>query len=78
MNAFEFVIVIVILGFVYRLLLAWMRNREFRRNDESTSSNAAAQMQQRLEQLEERVRVLERIVTDDRYELKQQFKDLAR
>ena len=78
MNAFEFVIVIVILGFIYRLLLAWMRNREFRRNDESTSSNAAAQMQQRLEQLEERVRVLERIVTDDRYELKQQFKDLAR
>jgi hypothetical protein len=78
MNAFEFVIVIVILGFVYRLLLAWMRGREFRRNDESASSNAAAQMQQRLEQLEERVRVLERIVTDDRYELKQQFKDLAR
>ena len=29
-------------------------------------------------QLEQRVRVLERIVTDDRFELKQQFKDLAR
>jgi hypothetical protein len=33
---------------------------------------------QRLGELEERVRVLERIVTDDRFELKQQFKDLAR
>jgi hypothetical protein len=33
-------------------------------------------MLQRLDQLEERVRVLERIVTDERFDLKQQFKDL--
>jgi len=77
MNAFEFVIVIIILSFIYKLLSAWMRNRQFRGNDESANANAAL-MQQRLEQLEERVRVLERIVTDDRFELKQQFKDLAR
>lgn len=77
MNAFEFVIVIVILGFIYKLLAAWLRSRELRSHDDSTNANAAL-MQQRLEQLEERVRVLERIVTDDRFELKQQFKDLAR
>ena len=77
MNAFEFVIIVIILSFIYKLLAVWMRNREFRSNDESVNANAAL-MQQRLEQLEERVRVLERIVTDDRFELKQQFKDLAR
>jgi hypothetical protein len=78
MNAFEFVIVIIILSFIYRIILAWMRNREFRSSHDDSANANAALMQQRLEQLEERVKVLERIVTDDRYELKQQFKDLAR
>ena len=74
---FEFVIVIVIVGSVTKPLMAWMRNKESRRSsDESANGNVA--LIQRLEQLEERVKVLERIVTDDRYELKQQFKDLAR
>ena len=78
MNAFEFVLTIILLSFVYKLIAAWMRSRELSRsNDESANANAA-QMQQRLDQLEERVQVLERIVTDDRFELKQQFKDLAR
>jgi hypothetical protein len=75
---FDFVIVIVIVSCTFKLLTAWMRSREYRRgNDESANANAAL-MQQRLDQLEERVQVLERIVTDDRFELKQQFKDLAR
>ena len=78
MNAFEFVIVIIILSFVYKLLTAWMRGREYRRSHDESANESAALTQQRLEQLEERVRVLERIVTDDRFELKQQFKDLAR
>jgi hypothetical protein len=34
-------------------------------------------MQRRLNEVEERVRVLERIVTDERYDLRQQFKDLG-
>lgn len=72
---FEFVIVIIALSFVYRLIAAWMRNRQYRSSDESASANAV--LVQRLEQLEERVRVLERIVTDERFDLKQQFKDLA-
>jgi hypothetical protein len=77
MNAFEFVITIIILSFVYKLLAGWMRSREYRRSDDE-SANANATLRQQLEQLEERVKVLERIVTDDRFELKQQFKDLAR
>jgi len=78
MNAFEFAIMVVIASFIYKLLAAWMRSRaQSRSNDDSANANVAA-MQQRLEQLEERVQVLERIVTDDRFELKQQFRDLAR
>ena len=38
---------------------------------------ADADLLERLQQVEERVRVLERIVTDERYDLKQQFKDLG-
>ena len=52
-----------------------MRSREQSR---SSDESANAGLVQRLEQLEERVQVLERIVTDERFELKQQFKDLAR
>ena len=32
----------------------------------------------RLDEVEERVRVLERIVTDERFDLEQQFKELER
>jgi hypothetical protein len=75
MNPFEFVIVVIALSFGYKLLAAWMRSREQSR---SSDESANAGLVQRLEQLEERVQVLERIVTDERFELKQQFKDLAR
>jgi hypothetical protein len=36
-----------------------------------------AELLERLNQVEERVQVLERIVTDERFDLKQQFKDLG-
>jgi hypothetical protein len=75
MNAFEFVIAIIILSFIYRLIAAWMRDRAQYRPATDEPANAA--LLDRLSQLEERVRVLERIVTDERYDLKQQFKDLA-
>jgi hypothetical protein len=72
MNPFEFVIAIIVLSFIYKLLDVWMRQKAGRRSDET-----ASQMLQRLGDVEERVRVLERIVTDERFDLKQQFKDLA-
>lgn len=75
MNPFEFVITIIALSFGYKVILSWMRSRELSR---STDESANKALVQRLEQLEERVQVLERIVTDERFELKQQFKDLAR
>jgi hypothetical protein len=72
---FEFVIVIIALSFGYKLLAAWMRSREQSRR--STDESVNSDLLQRLAHLEERVRVLERIVTDERFDLKQQFKDLA-
>ena len=66
MNPFEFVIVVIALSFGYKLLAAWMRSREQSR---SSDESANAGLVQRLEQLEERVQVLERIVTDERFEL---------
>jgi hypothetical protein len=69
---FEFVIVIVLLSFIFKLLNAWLSKPKHPAEDP-----AKGLMLQRLEQLEERVRVLERIVTDERFDLKQQFKDLA-
>ena len=48
------------------------KNMGVRRDD-----TANADLLARLQQVEERVRVLERIVTDERYDLKQQFKDLG-
>ena len=76
MNPFEFVIVVIALSFGYKLVAYWIRTRERYRGSNDESANTA--LVQRLGQLEERVRVLERIVTDERFDLKQQFKDLAR
>lgn len=69
---FEFVIVIVLLSFIFKLLNSWLSKPKRPLEDPDKGL-----MLQRLEQLEERVRVLERIVTDERFDLKQQFKDLA-
>jgi glycyl-tRNA synthetase beta subunit len=71
---FDFVVAIVALSFVYKLIDSWLRNKQARR----PADDAVAQdLMRRLAEVEERVRVLERIVTDDRYDLKQQFKDLG-
>ena len=74
MNPGEFAIAIVAIVFGYKLLATRLRQQHVSRNTETEAVNV--DLRQRLEQLEERVRVLERIVTDERYDLKQQFKDL--
>jgi len=74
MHAFEFVLSILFLVFAYRLLQAWVANRSMLPPPDDAGRVEAMQ---RLAQLEERVRVLERIVTDERFELNRQFKDLG-
>jgi hypothetical protein len=73
MHPFEFAIAIVALVLVYNLIKTIFRQKHMRR---SADDGVAAELAERLRQVEERVRVLERIVTDERFDLKQQFKDL--
>jgi hypothetical protein len=74
MNPFEFALSLIALVFVFKLVrLVIVHNTRAPRRDDPVH----ADLQERLNQVEERVRVLERIVTDERYDLKQQFKDLG-
>lgn len=74
MQVFEFVIALVVIVFIFKLIRTAMGHRQVApRHDDGVN----AELLERLNQVEERVRVLERIVTDERYELKQQFKDLG-
>jgi hypothetical protein len=74
MNPFEFVIAIIVIVFGYRLVTLRMQHKRLRRTDDTDQ----IAWQQRLDQLEERVKVLERIVTDDKYDLKRQIEALDR
>jgi type II secretory pathway component PulJ len=71
MGVFEFVIIIVFLSVVGSMYSSWLKHKS-RERRQSPADDA------RLAQLEERVRVLERIVTDSGYELRRQFRDLER
>jgi hypothetical protein len=75
MNVFEMVIVIVIIGCVTGVVNNWIKRRDRGR------SNQQDQLRDRLEDLEDledRVRVLEAVITDQNYHLKQQFNELEK
>jgi phage shock protein B len=77
MNPFEFVIAIIVLCFVFSIISTWLRQRGKEGHSkaaESTSNDLLG----RLARAEERIRVLERIVTDERWDLKKEFQDLER
>jgi hypothetical protein len=73
MQVFEFVLLIIALVSVVKLIETALRQGYFRRQEPKVDTDLVA----RLHEVEERVRVLERIVTDERFDLKQQFKDLS-
>ena len=74
MNPFEFALAMVALVLIFKLVrLAIVHGKRTPRRHDSVES----ELLKRLGEVEERVRVLERIVTDERYDLKQQFKDLG-
>jgi hypothetical protein len=61
------------LSFGYKLISGYMNSRA---RTEAIEGPDRAELLKRLADLVELVRVLERIVTDDRSDLKRQFKDL--
>jgi hypothetical protein len=74
MHVFEFVLAIVAIVLIFKLIrVAIVHKSTAPARDDSVNR----ELLERLQQVEERVQVLERIVTDERYELKQQFKDLG-
>lgn len=74
MHPFEFAVAIVALVLIYKVIrTAIIHSKRAPQRDDSVNTELLA----RLAQVEERVQVLERIVTDERYDLKQQFKDLG-
>ena len=74
MQWFEFVLLLVAIVTVGRIIRVAI---EHRKPPPSADDPVNAELLQRLNQVEERVRVLERIVTDEKYDLRQQFKDLG-
>jgi len=71
MHPYELAIALVATVFVYKLVRLAILRQPTRRDD-----TANTDLVNRLAEVEERVRVLERIVTDERHDLRQQFKDL--
>jgi Na+-transporting methylmalonyl-CoA/oxaloacetate decarboxylase gamma subunit len=74
MNIYEFVLLIVLIVTVGRLVERKVARRHQR--EASGKSEADLGTPSKLEDLEQRVQVLERIVTDQGYELRQKFRDL--
>ncbi|WP_456406705.1 hypothetical protein [Thiolapillus sp.] len=72
MNPFEMVVIIVALGILGGVVKHYFDSR----GDVEVSSKERKQMQAHIDELENRIRVLERIVTDENYDLKRQFRDL--
>lgn len=72
MNPFEFVLAIICIVFLFKLIDGWVKHKLTTREAAGGSG-----LEQRLVELEDRVRVLERIVTDERFDLKRQFRDLG-
>ncbi len=75
MNVFEFVILIVLIVTIGRVL--GRRTGRHRHREGPEAEGAGTETTARLENLEERIRVLEHIVTDEGYELRKKFRDLA-
>ncbi len=74
MNIYEFVLLIVLIVTVGRLV----DRRVGRRHKRAAAApdGTATESSGKLEDMEKRIQVLERIVTDQGYELRQKFRDL--
>ncbi len=80
MNFWTAIVAIVTLACLTSIINAWISQRQNRRDD--ARNRETDQVSTRLEEMErelrDRIQNLERIVTDDSENLKQQFRDLER
>ena len=74
MNVYELVVAIVLIVTIGKVIDSRRGHR--RRQSASADTQTRSSEPGRLEALEQRVQVLEKIVTDQGYELRQKFRDL--
>ena len=72
MSTFTMVVWIVAIGCAYGIVAKWLELRTAKRLSDEDSETTLA----KLEALEERIRVLERIVTERNFDLKQEINRL--
>lgn len=72
MNVFTFAFLTVTAVLCARVIQTYIENR----NKGRTEDEATDETLRKIERLEERIQVLERIVTEDRYDLKQRIDSL--
>lgn len=70
MNVFTFVVVLVTVVMCARLIQVYLENRGRSSDDEFEQTIA------KIDALEERIQVLERIITENRFDLKQKIDNL--
>lgn len=81
MEVFEMVVIIVVIGVIgemFRNYLKYKQGRSDFDGDWLTGklNDSEGRQKKKIAHLEERIKVLERIVTDKNYDLKKQFEDL--
>ena len=74
MGPFEMVVLIVLIITIAGVSERYLKTRKAQ--SDSRPGKVAAQQEQRIAEIEKRLRVLESIVTSDGYDLKQKFKEL--
>ena len=80
MNPFEMLVAIVFLGVIGGVITTLIKTLGERRERQDDSSGEADELRELILTLEDRIQVLERIITDSsgRENLRQQFRDLER
>ena len=80
MNPFEMIVIIVLVCVSGGVIGNWIKAREDRKERSHGSVKEADDLRDQIQTLEERIQVLERIVTDPstREDLRRQFRDLER
>ncbi len=72
MNSMFFVVCIVAIGCATAVITAYLKTRAHREDQDDDPGDSMAQ----IEALEERIRVLERIITENKYDLKREIDKL--
>ncbi len=84
MNVYEFVLALVFIVTIGKLIesrrsgggKSRRRSRHHRDDEPKAAAGPDPESLEKIKSLEERIKVLERIVTDQRYELREKFRDL--